>query len=447
MNNNNPAYAGAPYVPETPKAKSIRFATWIAFLAWVSAVYDFILFGTLLPELGRHYGWSEAEQAGLATWVAVGTAVVAISIGPLVDRLGRRAGIIFTVTGAGICSLLTAFGGALGKGPLVLIRSAAGLGYAEQTVNATYLSELYASSDDEAFKKKRGFIYSLVQSGWPVGALLAAASSALLLPIIGWQGVFIFAVVPSLVIAFMARKLPETPQFEIHRELTRLKKAGEHQRVEALAAHHDVNLEEHANTGLRGAFHRNSIRATLVLGGAILLNWFAIQVFSVLGTSVLISVHQVTFENSLIILILSNFAGFCGYLTHGWLGDRIGRRNAIGCGWMMGGVAFAAMLFAPSAFWPVVLLYSLGLFFLIGPYAAALFFISESFPTSTRASAGALINAMGPIGAILSGVGATAILSGGGNWQWAALLFGALPCLLSGLLMFAARHVDPESVR
>lgn len=155
--------------PQQLTPDQVRFATWIAFFAWVFAVYDFILFGTLLPEIGRHFGWGEVEQAEIATWVAVGTAVVALAIGPLVDKLGRRMGIIFTVSGSAICSALTAIGGAWGKSPLILIRSLGGLGYAEETVNATYLSELYAASDDPKLAKRRGFIYSLVQGGWPVG--------------------------------------------------------------------------------------------------------------------------------------------------------------------------------------------------------------------------------------------------------------------------------------
>ncbi len=151
--------------PEQLTPEQVRFATWIAFFAWVFAVYDFILFGTLLPEIGRHFSWSEVEQAEIATWVAVGTAVVALAIGPLVDRLGRRVGIMFTVSGSAICSALTAIGGSWGKSPLILIRSLGGLGYAEETVNATYLSEIYAASDDPRLAKRRGFIYSLVQGG------------------------------------------------------------------------------------------------------------------------------------------------------------------------------------------------------------------------------------------------------------------------------------------
>jgi len=163
----------------------VRRATVIAFLAWVFAVYDFILFGTLLPEIGKRYNWDSATQSALATWVAVGTAVVAFIVRPLVDRVGRRAGIIITVSGAAFCSILTSIGGGLGKVALVLIRSLSGMGYAEQTVNATYLSEVYAAANDPVLERNRGFIYSLVQGGWPVGALVAAGLTALLLPVLG----------------------------------------------------------------------------------------------------------------------------------------------------------------------------------------------------------------------------------------------------------------------
>ncbi len=425
--------------PQQLTIRDVKFATWIAFFAWVFAVYDFILFGTLLPEIGGHFGWSEIEQAEMATWVAVGGAVIALAIGPLVDRMGRRMGIVVTVGGAALCSLLTAIGGAWGKGALTAIRSVAGLGYAEQTVNATYLSELYTAIDDPKLNKRKGFVYSLVQGGWPVGALVASALTAILMPIIGWQGSFIFAALPSLVIAVLALKLKETPQFQVQKKIQQLREQGNVQDARQVAADYQVTYEEQHRSGLAAAFRGPSLRATLVLGGAVLINWFAIQIFSVLGTTVITKTHEVSFNNSLLILILSNLVGYCGYLVHGWLGDRIGRRNTIAVGWMLGGVAFAGMLYCPDNFATIVALYSIGLFFLIGPYAAALFFISESFPTAIRATAGALIGAMGPVGAIIAGIGTTSVLSNGGHWQDAALWFGAVPCFISGIIMLFAR--------
>jgi MFS family permease len=105
------------------------------------------------------------------------------------------------------------------------------------------------------------------------------------------------------------------------------------------------------------------------------------------------------------------------------------------------------MLYGPSSFGVVVALYSVGLFFLIGPYSALLFFVGESYPTAIRGTGAAIINAMGPIGAVVAGLGATAMLSAGSDWRIAALLFGAIPCVISGLLVLSARHVNPAEVK
>ncbi|PRZ44967.1 putative MFS family arabinose efflux permease [Paraburkholderia fungorum] len=433
--------------PDRLTSRQIKYATWIAFLAWACAVYDFILFGTLLPQIGKSVGLSPVEQASLATWVAAGTVIVALAVGPLVDRFGRRFGMMFTVGGAGVCSALTAGAGMVSPLVLVIVRSLSGLGYAEQAVNGTYLSELYTASTDENLRRRRGFIYSLVQGGWPIGALTAAAMTALLLPVVGWKGCFIFAAVPSLIVAALASRLRESPQFEVGKRIQRLESEGQQEAARRLAREHGA--EGHAaQRGFMNAFRGSARRATLALSAGHLLNWFAVQVFSVLGTTVLTSVHGVSFENSLLILFLSNAIAYAGYLTHGFFGDRFGRRNVIATGWTLGGLAFAAMLFGPHNVVVVVALYSLGQFFLIGPYSCLLFFVGESYDSGIRGTGSAIVNGLGPIGAIIASFGAATLLANHGNWQIAAFWFGAVPCALSGVAILFARKVpgsDPTA--
>src|SRR5256885_11350467 len=65
----HPAPAGidAPWTAPTVTRRQVSYATWVCFFAWVFAVYDFILFGTLLPQLGEHFQWSAEQQARLNT--------------------------------------------------------------------------------------------------------------------------------------------------------------------------------------------------------------------------------------------------------------------------------------------------------------------------------------------------------------------------------------------
>nr|WP_284505802.1 MFS transporter [Caballeronia sp. INDeC2] len=426
------------FAPPPVDVRDVSRASWTAFFAWIFAVYDFILFGTLLPEIGLHYQWSEAQQAQVATMVAIGSAVVAFLVGPIVDRFGRRTGMITTVAGAALCSGLTAAAGNAGQAVLVLVRSLAGLGYAEQTVNATYLNEMYAALDDPRMDRRKGFFFSLVQGGWPIGALVAAGLTAVLLPLVGWQGCFIFAAFPAVAILFMTRRLKESPQFLLHRRIVETARTGDTAQARELAQAHGLDYEKHGG-GIGAAFRGRALRSTLVLGLSFMLNWSTIQVFSVLGTTVITKVHALSFQSSLVVLVLSNVVGYLGYVAHGYIGDRLGRRNTIVGGWMLGALSFLAMLYAPDDFPVVVALYSLGLFFLIGPYAAALFFIGESYPTSIRATGGAIVTAMGPVGAVIASAGVTALLAHGGSWKEGALYFGALPCFASALLMMFAR--------
>ena len=432
------------FLPRKVTDGQIRFATVICFLAWVFAVYDFILFGTLLPAIGATLKWDAAKQASIATWTSAGTVVVALAVGPVVDRLGRRAGVMFTVGGAAIFSALTALAGTVGAVPLVVIRALAGLGYAEQGVNSAYLSELYTAAESEAVRRRSGLIYAIVQGGWPVGALLAALMSALLLPVIGWRGVFLFAAVPSAVVAIGARWLRESPSFESLRHLSALRTSGQTDQATAFARSQGIGEGEVNSGSYTEAFRGAALRPTIVLTLAIVLAWMPVMVFSVLGTTVLTSVHHVSFQNSLFILFLSNGVAFVGYLFHGFLGDRLGRRNVIAVGWTLGMVAYSAMLLGPSDFKTVIILYSVGNFFLIGPYSCVLFFIGESFPVAVRGTGASMVVGIGPLGGLLASYGATTLLASGDTWRTAALVFGAVPCLLSAIVMMFARDVRPE---
>lgn len=437
--------------------RDVRVAIFVCFFAWTAAVYDFVLFGNLLPQVAADLGWSDHEATRYNTFISMGTALVAFAIGPIADRIGRRRGILVAVVGAALASVATALAGwvagvsaGLGVIFLIAVRSIAGLGYAEQAVNATYLNEVFALGYAIPEKaRRRGIIYSLVQSGWPVGSVLAAGSVYVLFPIGGWQLCFLVAALPAVLIVLAARWLRESPQFEMRRHVRRLRDLGEGIAADEYARAHGLD-EQQRHAPLSSVFRGESLRATVFIGIPFLLNWIGVLAFSILGTSLLTSESgkAISFDNALQVLVVSNLSAFVGYVFHGWLGDKIGRRNAIGIGWVLCSLSFFGMLAVPPGqFTPVVALYSLGLFFLIGPFAALLFFTGESYPIANRATGTALINAAGQAGAIVGGMLITAVLAAGWSWISAATWFGALPILLSGLMVFGARHVDPRYAR
>jgi len=443
--------------------RDIKIAAWVCFFAWTFAVYDFVLFGDLLPKLAFSLGWSSSKSTGVNTWVSVGVALVAFGVGPLVDRIGRRKGIFIAVLGAAVFSGVTGLIGfdtgilaGAGVVILIIVRSMGGLGYSEQAINATYLNELYAHVDSANpaesrphRKMSRGTMYSLVQSGWPVGSVLAAESVTWLFPIGGWRLCFLVATFPALFIVWAAHFLKESPQFAIRREAGTLLEAGHDEEAHALASTAGVDLTEVSAPAV-AIFKGRELRTTVAIGTAFFLSWWGVLCFDILGTSLLNakSGKDIAFTGSLTILAVSNVTAFVGYVFHGWLGGKIGRRNTIAIGWILSGVSFLLMLIAHNGnYGLIVTLYSAGMFFLIGPYAALLFFNAESYPTHSRATGGSFINAMGMVGAVVAGLLVTHVLGAGVSWTHTTFWFGCVPIFLSGIVILGARHVDPNEVR
>jgi len=416
----------------------------LALLAWTVAVFDYGLFGTLLPAMQDDFGWSDSTAYLVNTLIAVGTAVVAFGVGPVIDRLGRRRGMMLTIGGTAVASVLTAMIpaklGAVSSALVVGVRSLGGLGFSEQSVNATYLNEVFTITEDEKKKERRGFWYGIVQGGWPLGFLLSSALAVLLLDRLGWRAMYLVATLPALaLVVVIGKKLKETPQFELQQELRRLTAAGQVDDAHRLAGEYGVIHSESAPIArlLEPGLRRN----TIVLSLAWIVNFFGISIFSVLGSSILANAKGVKLSDAFYMLVIINLGAYFGYIFHGWLGDRIGRQRTIVIGWLISGVAFALMLSPLVNSTPLIIAtYAVGLFFLVGPYAAILFYMGECYPTDCRGTGTVIIGAMSQPGTIIGGFLFTGAAAAWGTGA-AALWVGAVGTFVSGLLMLMAKPV------
>lgn len=412
----------------------VKYASAVAFIAWTLSVYDYTLFGTILPLISKSFGWSAAETGAVTTWVSVGVFVVAMLVGPIVDRYGRKVALVICCFGAALSSLLAGF--ATGALFLILVRALSGFGYSEQAVNSTYLNELYAS-------KNRGLLYAFVQGGWPVGVLFGAAVTALMASKYGWREMFWFATFPAVVIAILAIWLRESPTYAKLKHVQALLKSGQTDLAQKLGSDEGIEVHRLGRSTYAQLFEPDLRRQTITLMASFLLNWCCVVVFVILGTSIMTESLHVKFESSLLILIVSNVATFVGYVLLGYVGDRIGRRTTVTGSWVASGIVFAIMLYGPGGFGATIVLYTLGLVLLLGPYSALYTYMSECFPARVRGTGVSLVNAMGPVGAILGAALYTIVLDSGLTIKTAAFLAGSVTIILAGLLLLAARNIKP----
>lgn len=252
--------------------------------------------------------------------------------------------------------------------------------------------------------------------------------------------VFLIATFPAILVLVARRKLKETPQFLIQQKLRDLRQAGDEKGATALSAQYGLKDEKKAP--LKQIFSTGNRRNTIVLSIAQCMSWFGIQTFSVLGTSVLTNGLNIDFADALLMFIAINLVGAAGYVFHGWAGDKFGRRNVVVVAWILCAFLFAAMLLAPVGPVAIVTLYALGMFSLIGPHAAFVFYMGEAYDASCRSTGASFITAAGQPGAVISSALITALLVAGFGWSTVALWIGTGGILISGLIMLLSHRVN-----
>jgi hypothetical protein len=83
----------------------------------------------------------------------------------------------------------------------------------------------------------------------------------------------------------------------------------------------------------------------------------------------------------------------------------------------------------------------MGLFFLLGPYAAIMFFQAECFSVDCRATGSSFIGAMSQPGAIIAGFILTGLTAASVGYSTAALLVGAVGAVISAVVVMFAHTV------
>ncbi|MDQ0393939.1 MFS transporter [Labrys monachus] len=412
----------------------ITYTAIVALVAWTFAVYDLITFGNLLPAIQQAFQWSNPTASFVATLVGLGSLVVALAVGPMIDLVGRRFALMATTGGAAISSGLTAL--ALGPASLVLVRALSGFGMSEQAVNAAYLNEVFSA-------RGKGFLYGIVQAGWPLGVMLSAGLAAVLLPVIGWRGVFLVAALPLLVMLALRFGLRESPYFLKLQHLRRLKAAGRAAEAETLSGQWqlDPGTNESRNT-YAPLFAPALRRHSIALGATFFFKIIADSQLTVLATSVLAQTKGIELTSALWTVFIGNGVALLGYLFFGWLGDRIGRRETVIAAQVMAAICTVLLLFVAQGFAVVVLFYALVLFFAQGAAAPFFAYVGESYPTRMRGSGAAYINVAGPVGGIFGPLIYGGLQSAGAAPAVAAAS-GAVAALAAALCLFAARSIRP----
>jgi MFS family permease len=358
--------------------------------------FDLLILGFMLKVISTDLSLTPAEGASLVTATLIGAVIGGIVFGMMSDRIGRVRVLTYTIV---VFAVFTALCGlAQGYYDLLLYRTLAGVGLGgEFGIGMALVAEAWPAS-------MRARASSYVGLGWQLGVLAAAIVTPMLLPVIGWRGMFMLGIFPAVAAFFIRRSLHEPEVF--------VKKSQEHPKESALYL-----LVDSAET------------SKLSLGMIILTS---VQNFGYYGVMIWLPSYlsdRFGFEltQSAIWTVVTIAGMAVGIFMFGHIADRIGRRPAF-LTYMLGAAIMVVVYSRLTD--PTALLIAgavMGFFVngMLGGYGAL---ISELYPTSARATAQ---NVLFNVGRAVGGFGPVVVgyVAGMFNFETAIALLAALYCL------------------
>jgi MFS family permease len=382
----------------TPWYRTITADQWrvlaAAKLGWMLDAMDFMLYAMAIGQLRTYFGFNDATAGLLGTVTLVMSGAGGVLFGYLADRFGRTRALMGTILVFSFASLGAATSQSILQ--LLLWRALLGIGMGgEWASGAVLISETWPPAH-------RNKAVSIMQSGWAIGYITAALMAALILGAPGagpdaWRWLFVVGVLPAFFTLWIRRRVPEPATWTQHGA----KATG-------------VNP-------FRIIFGRRLLSRTLLitlLGASAQFAYWG--VFFWLPTFLARPIDQggagMGVVGSLGWIIPVQVGAYFGYLTFGFIADRIGRRQAFVL--FMVAAATLVLIYGQMARSPMALLvlgpvlgyFGHGYFSMFGS------FVAELFPTAVRATGqgtsyniGRMAGAIAPytIGAIatLPGIG------------------------------------------
>jgi len=381
-------------------------ALFAAQLGWMLDATDFLLFNFALLSIRTEFGLTN-QQASLPIVAAlIASAIGGIAFGRIADRIGRVRAmtisiLLYSIATAGMASAQNLW-------QLIAWRVLVGLGMGgEWSCGSVLVAETWPA-------KHRAKAMGIMQSGWAIGALIAAALSALVLERFGWRLLFLIGAAPAI-LAFIIRRTVDEPALwhEHRREPSRWSEIFDAQ------------------------YRRRTLLATLVASSVLVAFWGVTSWLpAFLATPVAEGGAGLTMTKSALWLIVLQLGAFCGYISFGWIADRIGRRPAFTLFMIAATAVVPLFAFGARSTLTLLIIGPLVGYFAHGYFSLFGAMLAELFPTRIRASAqgfcyntGRLASAAAPYA-----IGAAATTYGLGFSIAADAIFFALGAVLIWLL-------------
>lgn len=411
------------------------FVVILAWAGWALAAMDFNIMSTTLPLTAADLGFSVGLVTFILTMIFIGMFIGLMVFGPLFDKYGRKFAFQLTLILTAATTGLTALSQTFSEFTVLRALTDA-FAYAESAAGLTLVTEIIGA-------KRRGFIYSFVQAGWPSGVAFASFLAVAVVPTLGWRGVYALGVIPIIVVIVARFWVKETGRFEHLKKIRDAATRNESQKVESLETVYRVDAEKATRFTYRQLFSKDLVRkSTFIFMGDFFWSWGQ-GPFQIFFTYLLVDYKGVAFSTAATILGFSGLVGIGFYLLFGYVGDKIGRREAAAITVFLSSIVYLIYMLTNNIS-VIEIAYPIAFGIALGWNPPYYVFAAESFPTRARGTAAAWVNAAGPSGLAFGVLTFGYFLTIGYPIFYGLLWTGLIPTLLAATILLAPR-VAPKT--
>jgi SHS family lactate transporter-like MFS transporter len=193
-----------------PQASGYWHTVVACFLGWTLDAFDFFVVVFLVGTLADGFNVSKTAIVWTLTITLATRPAGAFLFGLLADRYGRRNTLMANVAFYSMIELLCGFAPSFTV--FIILRALYGLGMGgEWGIGASLTMETVP-------RRWRGILSGVLQSGYPIGYLLAAVAARFILPMWGWRAMFWIGAAPALLVLYIRAGVPESKAWLQHRE-------------------------------------------------------------------------------------------------------------------------------------------------------------------------------------------------------------------------------------
>ena len=176
-----------------------------AYLGWMLDAFDFFLLTFLLKDIAKEFGVGVPAVAYALFLTLAMRFVGAFIFGRIGDKWGRKPALMLDIACYSVIGALAAFSPNLTV--FLVLRALFGIAMGgEWGIGSSLTMETIPP-------KWRGWVSGLLQSGYPGGYFLATIAFYLAYPLIGWRGLFMVGALPALLVLYIRRNVPESPDW------------------------------------------------------------------------------------------------------------------------------------------------------------------------------------------------------------------------------------------